>query len=278
MIPSSNSTSGKCMPVYPYPILSIETSSSKKYLIISDVHIGWDEGLKKAGLTVDISDYVIEMANTLIDVQQRTSISNLVILGDLKSSVKFISSSEWRNVPLFIRKLEEVFTVYIIPGNHDGNILKLLPNTTNLMLTSGMKIEDILLIHGHTKPRITHDIRRIIAGHLHPTLRKNGSILDGSKVWVKLVMTRNQAKSILVSNERKIELIILPHFNNFLDYQVKSKKSVQVFSNESKLPFLDSMLNAQHWKVSEAYLFSVDGSLVGLYDDVQVLLYGESQE
>lgn len=278
MIPSSNSPSGKCVPFYPYPILSLETPSRKRYLIISDVHIGWDESLKKSGLTVDISDYVTEMANTLIDVQQRTSISNLVILGDLKSSVKFISSSEWRNVPLFIRKLEEVFTVYIIPGNHDGNILQLLPDTTNLMLTSGMKIEDILLIHGHTKPRITHDIKRIIAGHLHPILRKNGNILDGSKVWVKLVMSKNQSKSILVPNERKIELIILPHFNNLLDYQVKSRKSVQGYSNKSKLPFLDMMLNAQHWKVSEAYMFSVDGSLVGSYEDVKVLLYGESQE
>lgn len=264
------------MPIYPYPILNLVSSSGEKYLIVSDIHIGWEEGLRKAGLAVDLSDTVMEMAEVLLNVQRKTGISNLIILGDLKSSTSVITKSEWYNVPRFIRALEKSFTIFIIPGNHDGKLSYLLPLNSNLLLPSGLRIDDVLLIHGHTRPKITSSINRIIAGHLHPVLKKDGSILNGSKVWLKLVLSKNISRHNENHVERKLEVIILPHFNELIDYYSHSSKSKVGPSDKSKLPFLDLMLCKQHWNLSEGYMFSTDGTLVGTLQDTMILLYGTS--
>lgn len=271
-----DSQSVRCVPIYPYPVLKLESSSGEKYLIVSDVHIGWEERLKKAGLMMDLSDSVMEMARVLLDVQKKTGISNLIILGDVKSSTSVITKSEWDNVPLFIKELEKSFTIFIIPGNHDGKLSHLLPLNSNLLLPSGLRIDDVLLFHGHTRPKIKSYINRIITGHLHPVLKKEGSIFNGSKVWVKLVLSKLITKDTKDYEERKIEVIILPHFNELINYYSQLGKIKVGPSDRSKLPFLDMMIYKQHWNLLEGYMFSTDGTLVGTLEDVMVLLYGTS--
>jgi putative SbcD/Mre11-related phosphoesterase len=262
------------VPIYPYPILNLESSSGERYLIVSDVHIGWEDKLRAAGLIVDFSDSVVEMAKVLLDAQKKTGISNLIILGDLKSSTSVITKSEWTNVPRFINTLEKSFKIFIIPGNHDGKLSYLLPFYPNLLLPSGLRIDNVLLFHGHTRPRITSDITRIIIGHLHPVLKREGSILNGSKVWVKLVLSKIISKYSENPDERKIEVIILPHFNELMDYYSKSSKIKVGLTNKSKLPFLDALIYKQHWNLLDGFMFSTDGTLVGNLQDVIALLYG----
>lgn len=272
------SSSVRCIPIYPHPILLLEISKEEKYLVISDVHLGWEERLKKTGLATDLSDTVTEMVSILLEVQQRTAISNLIILGDLKSSTNIITKSEWNNVPLFINMLEKSFKILIIPGNHDGKLSYLLPKTTNLLLARGLQLEDILLIHGHTNPNISPRINRIITGHLHPILQKEESILNGSKVWVKLIVSRDNLTKTKPRDIRRIEVLILPHFNNLLDYYSSSRKIRHSIDSKSKLPFLDKMLFKQNWTAVEGHMFSTDGTLVGNLEDIMVLLYGSSFE
>lgn len=265
----------KCVPVYPYPILLVETSDSRRYLTITDVHIGCEDRIRRAGILIDTKENVRALVHTLMSAQVKTGINNLIILGDVKSSTNVISKTEWDNVPYFISSLMNRFTIYIIPGNHDGNLSQLLPKDINLMLVKGMKVDDILFIHGHTVPRISPNLKKIIAGHLHPTLRREGSIINGKKVWVKILLTHAETKvptgkSIFV---RKIELILLPHFNDFLDFFYGSGKRKNVLNNRSKLPFLESMLNKQNWKIENAFIYTLDGSLVGTIEDLHPLLY-----
>ena len=42
--------SSKCVPIYPHPILFVETSDNKKFLTISDVHIGCEDRVNQAGV------------------------------------------------------------------------------------------------------------------------------------------------------------------------------------------------------------------------------------
>jgi uncharacterized protein len=268
------SMSSKCVPIYPYPVLLVETSDGKKFLTISDVHIGCEDRATKAGISVDTKDNVKYLVQTLLTIQSRTGINNLIILGDLKSSVSIISRTEWNNVPYFIMELMKTFTIYIIPGNHDGNLRQLLPEGVNFMLTKGMYVDDILFIHGHTVPRIGSGLKKIIAGHLHPVIKKEGSILNGTKVWVKIDLTRIESNRTPGSGVgRSLELIIVPHFNRFLDFYIRSGSRKFEFRAKSKLPFLDSMLNKQNWRLDNAFMYTMDGSLVGTNDDVKRLLY-----
>ncbi|KAG2474815.1 MAG: hypothetical protein NPMRTH5_2600003, partial [Nitrosopumilales archaeon] len=50
------------------------------------------------------------------------------MLGDVKSSIKSISKNEWNDVPLFFEKMENKIDTTLIPGNHDSNIQKLIPD------------------------------------------------------------------------------------------------------------------------------------------------------
>jgi len=53
-------------------------------------------------------------------------------------------------VPVFLEKIKKQISVTIIPGNHDANIEKLIPEGISLATSKGIIIEDALLTHGHT--------------------------------------------------------------------------------------------------------------------------------
>ena len=52
----------------------------------------------------------------------------MILLGDVKSSIKVISKNEWNEVPLFFNKIKEKCEITLVPGNHDANIQKLVPD------------------------------------------------------------------------------------------------------------------------------------------------------
>lgn len=57
----------------------------------------------------------------------------------------------------------------LIPGNHDANIQRLVPDNITMVSSTGMVEENILLTHGHTMPskNFSH-VDKIIMGHIHP--------------------------------------------------------------------------------------------------------------
>ncbi|MGN6709272.1 MAG: metallophosphoesterase, partial [Candidatus Nitrosocosmicus sp.] len=128
------------MPFYPLPILIIERSDSEKYIVISDIHIGFEEELNIKGIFIESKKIVDELLNLLSSVIVKTQINNLIILGDLKSSIKIITRSEWNNVPYFLNSLSRLCNVYLVPGNHDSYINHLVPNGINLMSIKGMEL------------------------------------------------------------------------------------------------------------------------------------------
>jgi metallophosphoesterase superfamily enzyme len=200
----------------------------------------------------------------LTNIHLETGIEELIILGDLKSSIRVITRTEWDNVPYFLESLSELFNIYLIPGNHDGNIKQLLPENINLMRSQGMEIDNILFTHGHILPRIGMNVEKIVVGHLHPIIQKEGSILHGNKIWVKInLIKKNFLGNNYKQNKRTIELIIMPHFNNILDYYSRINRNTAGTSGKSRLPVLDNM----------AFLFTMDGSIIGSEEELTGLLY-----
>jgi hypothetical protein len=75
-------------------------------------------------------------------------------------------------------------------------------------------------------------------------------------------------------NARNIEMIIMPHFNSILDYYSKINRVVSTgMPGKSKLPLLDKMINKLDWSIDKAFLFSMDGSLIGMEEQLTGLLY-----
>jgi len=84
--------------LYPHPALLVE-EKGKRTIIISDLHIGFEERLTKSGVRILSSTY--KLVDELMQMVQMEKSNSLVILGDLKYSVDEVTNTEWKEVPLF---------------------------------------------------------------------------------------------------------------------------------------------------------------------------------
>ena len=255
------------IPLYPYPILTIGVSNSDKYLVITDIHIGFEDKINKKGVYIDPRKSVDELLGDLSHAIRKTRIENLIILGDLKSSINVITSSEWNNVPYFLESLSKICSIYLVPGNHDGNIAHLIPNDVKLMSASGMEMDNILLTHGHTTPTIGNNITKIVAGHLHPILVKEGNIINGQKVWIRIILRRKENKS----KERKIEFIVIPHFNKYLNYYHKFANGNRA-KRKSNLPLLNNLIAKKKWAIDQVFIISLEGAIIGSESELNKII------
>ncbi len=273
------------IPLYPYPILMIEDTNKEKYIVITDIHVGFEEKIIKKGIFIDSKENVDEITNILLDIEYREKIKNLIILGDLKSSINIITRSEWNNIPYFLNELSKLFNIFIIPGNHDGNITHLISNDNiHLMSIKGMEFDNILLTHGHAMPKIGKNIEKIITGHLHPILIKEGSIINGQRVWIRIILKKsennegkkdeNNQNKRHVQRDKKIEFIIIPHFNKYLNHSSSiSLENKQSKKNlKSRLPLLNHLINKKGWEIDKVFVISLDGSIIGSENELKKIL------
>jgi metallophosphoesterase superfamily enzyme len=152
-------------------------------------------------------------------------------------------------VPVFLEKIKKQISVTIIPGNHDANIEKLIPEGISLATSKGIIIEDALLTHGHTMPTENFSsVNKIIMGHVHPVFFQEKSIINGKRVWV--TMKCNKQK-IFPSKSGKLEIIIIPTFNKH--FYTTNKK----FYKKSISPILDKS------EVLEAKILTLDVTIIG---------------
>jgi putative SbcD/Mre11-related phosphoesterase len=247
----------KVKPLFPNPALLLEDTGGKKYIAVTDLHIGFEAELDAKGVMMkDTSaDKMVDDLTRLVKSEGATS---LILLGDIKHRVGAITKQEWNDIPVFLRRLSAVTQVYLVPGNHDGNIRHLVPDAVNLISSTGMVIEDTLLLHGHSMPSEARaGVKRIVMGHLHPIFLKEGSVLNGERVWIHLQVR----KDALFAQKGLIDIVIVPSFNQYLyGYGPKSyRKSISPIVSRimSKPELLESSIVAR-----------LDGSVVG---DTEVL-------
>lgn len=159
----------------------------KKNLIITDLHIGFESNLAANEIFVGKNTTINETISEIEEIINLTKPDSLILLGDVKSSIKSISKNEWDEVPLFFDKMKSMIDTILVPGNHDANIQKLVPDGITLVSSTGLVIENVLLTHGHTMPseNFSH-VEKIIMGHVHPVFFLEESVLNGQRVWVSI--------------------------------------------------------------------------------------------
>jgi uncharacterized protein len=245
----------KIIPLGPYPALIIDgkwNAKRHKYIIISDLHIGFESDLYSKGITMDSSLVVDDMVMDVINLVKSYKADGIVILGDLKNSIQSINKQEWEKIPEFFKTLSVCGNIYLVPGNHDSNIGFLAPNSVNIISTSGLILDDTLFVHGHTMPlSVSSNIKRIIMGHIHPVFIKNKSTLSGQRVWIYLKVEK---EAIWPAKKGILDIIVVPSFNKYLfaipehDY----RKSI--------CPLINRILKND--AIKTAMVLTLDGSLV----------------
>ncbi|MEM2140824.1 MAG: metallophosphoesterase [Nitrososphaera sp.] len=234
-------------PVRPHAALLLE--GRKKYVAVSDLHIGLEAELVGKGITVK-SNLVGEMQEELLSLVSSQQADGLVLLGDIKNTVGSISKQEWDDVPQLFKNLSSATDVYLVPGNHDGNIRHLVPDSVNVIGSKGMVIEDTLFLHGHSLPSDARShVSRIVMGHLHPVFLKSGSVVNGQRVWISMQVR----KEALFAEQGTLEIVIVPSFNRYLYAEGRGPK-------RSQSPLI-SRLSPD--AIQKCVIATLDGSIVG---------------
>ncbi len=230
------------------PALVID--GKKKFLVITDLHIGFESSLAINKIFVGKKTLVNEAIQEVNGIIKKEKPDSLILLGDIKSSIKSITQSEWHDLPIFFDEIKQHADVILVPGNHDTNISRLTPNDISLVSPTGIVVENILLTHGHTMPseKFSH-IDKIVMGHVHPVFFEEDSILNGQRVWISL---RTKKENIFPSQRGIIEITVIPSFNRYFyaTHKNKYRKSISPIIQRVK----------QH---CEARIVTLDGNIIG---------------
>ncbi len=230
-----------------YPALIIE--SDKKSLVITDLHLGFENALSFNNVFLGKNKTVTEITKEIELIINKTKPDSLILLGDVKSGINFITKTEWEVVPVFFENITKLIDITLVPGNHDANIEKLIPNEITLAGSKGIIIDDILLTHGHTMPSENFSqINTIVMGHIHPVFFQEESLINGERVWVSIKCKKQE---IFPSKSGELELIILPSFNRYF-YTTQKK-----FYKKSISPIIEKM------NVIQAKIVTLDGTIIG---------------
>jgi len=230
------------------PALMVE--GKKRYLVVTDLHIGFESSFASNEIVIGKNTTIKDTINELLEIIASKKPDSIILLGDVKSSIKNISKTEWSDVPLFFNKIKQECDVILIPGNHDANIQKLVPEGVSLISSTGMVEEKILFTHGHTMPSENFSSAdKIIMGHIHPVFFHEDSIVNGQRVWVSI---KTKKENIFPSQSGEIEITIIPSFNRYFYATTKRKYK------KSISPIIEKIKD-----VTSARIITLEGTIIG---------------
>ena len=229
------------------PALILE--NDKKNLVISDLHIGFEHKFSSNKIPNSKNSSVNEIINNVKKIIKKENPDTLILLGDVKSSIQNITKSEWNDVPYFFEELKSI-EIILIPGNHDANITRLIPDNVTLISSKGMIIDDVLLTHGHTMPSKNYsNVNNIIMGHIHPVYFDENSLLNGERIWISI---KTDKSIIFPSAKGKINITIIPSFNPYF-YATEKR-----YYKKSISPIVEKIKGSAIAKIA-----TLDGTIIG---------------
>ncbi|MGC9516683.1 MAG: metallophosphoesterase [Methanomicrobiales archaeon] len=220
-------------------------------LIISDLHLGYEQALNAEGLMVPKFQYnkIISRLEEICNNINLEKVNTIIINGDLKHEFGKISRQEWREVLNFIDFLKDKFEeIILIKGNHD-NFTKFITKKSDLELYDSYSIGKYVLMHGHKLPSNLDEIKgsTLIIGHEHPCIGlRSGERLEKIKCFLKGFWKEN-------------ELIVMPSFNFITE-------GSDILHEKLLSPFLDSR------SIPEFEVYAVENFEVFHFDKVKDIL------
>lgn len=222
----------------------------KKSLVVTDIHIGFETSLAANEIFIGKNSTIHDTVSELSEMILAEKPDGIILLGDVKSSIKRITGQEWDDVPLFFEKIQEICDVTLIPGNHDANIQRMMPDNVSMISSAGLVEENVLLTHGHTMPsgNFGH-VDKIIMGHVHPVFFQEESVLNGQRVWVSL---KTDKQDIFPDQSGELEITIVPSFNRYF-YATHKRRYRRSIS-----PIIERING-----VRSARIVTLDGTIIG---------------
>jgi putative SbcD/Mre11-related phosphoesterase len=129
------------------------------YLVISDLHLGYEEALNYQGIMVPKFQYP-KIIKRMEDIHSRSDCSSIIINGDLKHEFGKISRQEWKETIKFIDYLKERFQeIILIKGNHDP-LTPIIAKKTDLDVYPQFSTGNFMLMHGDNVSWLEISVRK----------------------------------------------------------------------------------------------------------------------
>jgi putative SbcD/Mre11-related phosphoesterase len=187
--------------------------TEKKLLVAADLHIGIESELQQNGLHVPSQTNVMEQR--LITLLTTYHIQDIILLGDIKHMIPSISIQERTDVKRFLRAIQSYATLHVLPGNHDGNIDRLLGPDTQLHPSDGFVFEGIGFTHGHRWATAeVMQCEQVVIGHSHPTVMLVDRLgyRTFEQCWMRCPPRFEKLKEKYPTS-RTTQVLIMPAFN-----------------------------------------------------------------
>ncbi len=192
--------------------LALEIRGEQNVICVGDLHVGLESELRSRG--VHVPSQTARMERELVSLSPGRD--RLVLLGDIKNKVPGSSQQEHAELPRFFRTLLRHYNeVDVVRGNHDTNIEEFLPEGVSVHPSTGLRIDDVGFVHGHTWPSPeVMAARTLVIGHNHPTIALEDSLGNISKepCWVRCKLKEGGGRYM----ELPDEVIMVPAFNRSL--------------------------------------------------------------
>ena len=277
-------------PIRPYPALLLRRNS-ERVLVVADLHLGWEVALAEKG--VHVPSQMPKILNQMLQLIDLCKPTRLIFLGDVKHTIAKVEMEEWRDIPDFFEALgKETSNIQVVPGNHDGNLEPLLPETVRILPSTGVALGNVGLFHGHAWPAPEFlGCRSLITGHVHPMVvfRDPMGFRITRQVWVKAKCNGARlAKSLLerlgirvdtnpaalLHDQFKVrlrasQLFIMPSFNEFLGGQPINQRSLG--KDVRSKAFIGPVLRSESINLDDAETYLPDGTFLGTINQLKTL-------
>jgi len=233
-------------------------SSSRRVLVIADLHIGYEKILvNQENFQSRLTERLLNQIESIVF---RAKPTEIIILGDLKHTIRAFSTQEFRNVASLLERLSKTASLTVVRGNHDADLELVVPDGVTIIPSSGFKLtfdeEHIFLLHGHAQPNEEIlSCSHLLIGHIHPTvaipaLKHRKSI---HRVWVKTGWQPTILEALsqwfghefieerqdLIPKILKMKILVIPAFLDLLHGHILNRFTAREFQGNPIYRYLD---------------------------------------
>lgn len=254
--------------------------NERNILVATDIHIGYEATLlDRTG--AEFPSQKEPMLHRLLALVNERDIEHIYLIGDIKHSIGIDRAYNWREIPDFMERLSNVARITVIPGNHDGDLIAVLPHDVMIGNLRGEVVsfgtQKVGLLHGHAWP--TSEVLRsdtIIMGHNHPTVRRLKNVSSPhigrperkrASLIIPVILRSKLNRDCVRRTQGQLEmsdgectLVVLPSFNDLLTgvYVNRPNANLQgpFFENECAV-------------LKDAEIYSTDGIFLGSVEMLQ---------
>ncbi len=239
------------------------TLEGKRMLVVADVHVGIEVGLRyERG--VELESAASERRERLLALVDRTGADRVVIVGDLAHRIGGPTGVEAAELRDLVDAILDRAALTLVPGNHDAGVAEALSDRpVDLRDATGWRVGDVGFVHGHTWPApavLSADV--VVTGHEHPRVRVEDAV-GGARTERAWLRGRLQREPFVDRHDEELrwpdttpELVVVPAFNDR-----SGGTWVNVAGEGFLSPFLPDALVG-----GEVYL--LDGTRLGDYERI----------